>query len=170
MSTIKRTKIRHKKPIITKQALCLTVIVLLATSGPIATADDIMPHIHDVLDVDDWPSPEGRYPAGTDVLFIVGVDNEHFEEDFRFTVYGQNAEIVGFMDCPANGDYERECNFKLDPEAASGTYTVVEVDQSTNVDQFTVIPTEIPEFPTVALPLIASVLLVWGFMKKKKGL
>lgn len=37
-------------------------------------------------------------------------------------------------------------------------------------DKFTVEGQPIPEFPTIAVPLVASILLAWGFMKKKKEL
>lgn len=52
---------------------------------------------------------------------------------------------------------------------AKGGYYRIEANGIVT-DRFIVEAEEIPEFPTVAVPLIASVLLVWGFMRKKKGL
>ena len=83
-------------------------------------------------------------------------------------VYDPNGNRIHSEDLGVIAGVIKEFDIDLPMDAKEGYYRIEANGIVT--DRFIVEVEEIPEFPTVAVPLIVSVLLVWGFMRKKKGL
>jgi len=104
----------------------------------------------------------GEHDTSTFWVQVVNENNEVIAEHPVAPTYGAEEEV--FMPIPLDKCYEGQYFIQVnnlprtDPEITDGFKAAYAPEN------------EIPEFPTVAVPLIASVLLVWGFMRKKKGL
>ena len=148
-----------------------TMIALLAFAGS-ATAQggDDWPYDNDPMAVDSLddmlnPTPGGIYAPGGPVTIKAGA-SIHNEDAVVIDIYDPDGNRIHSEDLGNIAGIIEEFDIDLPMDAKEGLYEIRANGIST--DDFTVGAEEIPEFPTVALPLIASVLLVWGFMRKKK--
>jgi hypothetical protein len=98
----------------------------------------------------------------TFMVQVLSVSEEVIAEHPVAATYGTKKEV--FMSIPLDKCYEGQ--YFIQVNNLEGT----ERDITDGFKAAYAPDNEIPKFPTLAVPLIASVLLVWGFMRKKKGL
>ena len=101
---------------------------------------------------------------------------ENYDETYLVQVLNENEEIIAQQAVTPTYGMEKEIFMPIPPDKCYEGQYFIQVNNLERTDRditdgfwAAYAPdNEIPEFPTVAVPLIASVLLVWGFMRKKK--
>ena len=171
--------------IFTLGATAATVLGLLGCMAmlPTVMADD-SPFAVDSKNIPDYTTTnynEGNWlitEEGIQDFSAIASSGENYDDTFMVHVLNNKGDVIAehpvalidgaekevFIPIPKDKCYEGQYFIRVnnlqgtEPETTDGFWAAYAPDN------------EIPEFPTVALPLIASVLLVWGFMRKKKGL
>lgn len=174
------------RKIFTLGATAATVLGLLGCMAmlPTVMADDYYPFAVDSKNIPDYQSAnyqEGNWlitENGIQDFSAIATSGENYDNTFMVQVLNDNGEIIAehpvaltdgaeeeiFIPIPRDKCYEGQYFIQVnnlqgtEPDITDGFKAAYAPDN------------EVPEFPTVAVPLIASVLLVWGFMRKKKGL